>query len=248
VITEAPVIAAAGNDLALKGVIALQNSSRARAALTLLGGYHLYNFASDPEYRGQTISVDGGTGFSSVYFAADDIFSAGGSLWNSLRRSLGPTHNPLNYRLVSNGVGTMGGGIEIKYVGPNPVPISKSGPLFSPEMVDDYLDQAIAAIPANERLFLIGEDQFRRVNPMARKIGAKTATDFWPDNMIFPRPLNEEQIAASVEFNKYLIERLHKAGFGFGDIGPMGIEITSPWYQAELQTLETLGAHTWPVW
>ena len=131
-----------------------------------------------------------------------------------------------------------------RYRGPSSV---VGQPLFAPSKVDVFLDARIAAIPENERLFLIGENQFRRVNPAARRIGAKTATDFWPDNMIFPRPLNAEQTAASIEFNQYLVQRLHQAGFSFGDIGPMGIEITSPWYRAELQTLDRLGAYPWPV-
>jgi hypothetical protein len=104
--------------------------------------------------------------------------------------------------------------------------------LFSPEIVDAFLDGKIAEIPANERIFVIGERQGRiwsTVKKLAKTYGfrPRTATDFWPSNMKFELPLSIEAEAASIAFNCYLIERLHRSGFSFGDIGPMGIEITS---------------------
>jgi hypothetical protein len=124
---------------------------------------------------------------------------------------------------------------------------AKGGDLFHPSMADDFLTQRINSIPEAERLFLIGENQFGRVNPAARSMGAKTATDFWPENMIFDRPLTAAQEAAPVQFNRHLINRLHGAEFRFGDIGPKGPSATSLWYKAELETLEGLGGGAWPL-
>ena len=79
-IFEAGGVAAAGGSFATKGFIAAQSSAWIRAAIGLLGAYHIYNFATDSNYRGATISIDGGTGFSSVGFAASDLFSSGRQL------------------------------------------------------------------------------------------------------------------------------------------------------------------------
>jgi hypothetical protein len=83
--------AAGISDLALKSYVTLQNSSLAQGTLRLLAGYHVFNFATNEEYRGQTISIDGGTGFSSVGLAATDLLSAGRSLLTL------PRLNPANY-------------------------------------------------------------------------------------------------------------------------------------------------------
>jgi len=56
------------------------NSKAVSALLTGIAGYHVYNVATDPEYAGVTMSIDAGTGVSSLYFAADDLIRSGRGL------------------------------------------------------------------------------------------------------------------------------------------------------------------------
>ena len=90
-VLETPAIFGAGGDLALQGYVTLQNSSLAQGALALLAGLHIYNLATDEEYRGQTLSFDSGTGISSIGMAAEDIFSLGRSIVSH------PYLSPSNY-------------------------------------------------------------------------------------------------------------------------------------------------------
>lgn len=83
--TGGPLLYAGAGDLALKGYVTLQTSSIAQAGITGLAAYHLYNFATDEGYRGATISIDGGLGFSSLAYAGTDLFNAGRGLFNTLR-------------------------------------------------------------------------------------------------------------------------------------------------------------------
>jgi hypothetical protein len=88
--TYGPAAVAYLNNASINSYVAvtnsIQNSSKIAGAVrtgsALLGGYHLYNFSTDPEYAAETISVDSGLGFSSVYFAADDLYSSGRYVYN----------------------------------------------------------------------------------------------------------------------------------------------------------------------
>jgi hypothetical protein len=98
IVADGPVALASGvgfagaaGDAALYGYVAASNSSWVHGGLLALGAYHLYNFATNSDYRGGTMSVDAGTGFSSVGYAASDLFSAGRSLLSQ------PFLNPSNY-------------------------------------------------------------------------------------------------------------------------------------------------------
>ncbi|VTR97050.1 unnamed protein product [Tuwongella immobilis] len=90
---------------------------------------------------------------------------------------------------------------------------------------------------------MIGETQ-GRLQFAAPKFGHKEAVEFWPRNMKF-RPYDPElHQQASIDFNKYLIRKLHEKGFKFYDLGAdtaRKVPGSSPWYQAELEVLKELG-------
>jgi len=56
----------------------------AKGGAAALSAYHLYNVVTDPEYRGATMSVDAGTGVSSIGFALKDLWQLSANCNNSL--------------------------------------------------------------------------------------------------------------------------------------------------------------------
>jgi len=114
---------------------------------------------------------------------------------------------------------------------------------FDPKDVDAFLDAKLAQIPEGSRFFLIGESQ-PRLRYAARILGHRQALEFWPENMKFTEYVAALHEQASIDFNTYLIRKLHEKGFNFFDLGAdvsRKIPGSSPWYQAELEVLNELG-------
>jgi hypothetical protein len=115
--------------------------------------------------------------------------------------------------------------------------------------VDEFIDKTADAWVAagKSKTFVVGEGQKRIGKHIREQLGGDVLEfrNIWPENMKFKLMDNGQLSAADeatlIEFNKYLIRRLHAKGFKFFDIGRDGRGIGSKFYEAELEVLRELG-------
>jgi len=127
--------------------------------------------------------------------------------------------------------------------------------VFDPSTVDGFIDGRLAKFEAEGRkkVFLLGEGQ-NHVAKIAKELGFVQARQIWAPSMDFTRyvsvdkKLPSDLQRISIDYNKYLIEKLYAAGYEFRTVGPLAAsgEVVSPWYQAEVDVLLGLGVK--PKW
>ena len=88
-------------------------------------------------------------------------------------------------------------------------------------------------------IVIIGEDQRRRVNPAAKKLGATVITDEWPKHLIYSPYIEELHEKKSIEFNRKWINEKMDQKCTIYDIGPKGKTPESKFYIMELNEIKT---------
>ena len=87
-------------------------------------------------------------------------------------------------------------------------------------------------------IIIIGEDQKKRVNPAAKRLGASVITDEWPKNLIFSPYIEELHEKKSIEFNRKWINEKMDQKCTIYDIGPKGAMPESKFYIMELHEIK----------
>lgn len=106
---------------------------------------------------------------------------------------------------------------------------------------------AEAGMNTPEKSIVIGEGMTKRIKPAARSIGAKWY-QAWSKN--FPEDgvlMTDEQLEIALARNSRWFYSKINQGYKIYDIGPKGLNITSPFYQLERDIIEKTGYPTTPL-
>jgi hypothetical protein len=214
-----------------------------------------------------TLSLGYGEGQQQPYEIAQGVNTIGNlaiggvSLVKGLAASIGEL-NLLDFSGPPSGswraqLGSVGDLSQIKspFAGGGADALASTARTFNPADVDQFINDRLSAFDAagRSKVFLIGEDQ-DFVQQIARQNGYTQAREIWAPSVNFNAYLDEsgnlpsDLQQVSIDYNKYLIQRLYDAGYEFRTVGTVsgtGV-IQSPWYRAELETLNNFGVK--PTW